>query len=242
MPPPPAWREFLRRNAPCTWNLSDDELQRLFAHMHVFLAEKRFEGCGGLELTEEIRVTIAGLACMLLLNRPGDYFPTLRTILVYPSAYVATHPDPQDDGTVIEGPQPMLGESWEEGQVVLAWDEILEDARQPDDGQSVVLHEFAHQLDAEAGGVNGAPNLEDDARYAAWKRVLSSEYERLRDDVQRRRETFLDPYGAQEPAEFFAVVTEAFFMLPRELREEHPQLYEQFRQFFQQDPATRASG
>jgi Mlc titration factor MtfA (ptsG expression regulator) len=238
-PLPPEWRAIIDRNVPAVRLLSADERSELWGHVQVFLAEKFFEGCAGLTITDEIRLTIAAQACLLLLNRDTDYYPTLRTILVYPSGYVAPATSRQPDGTVIEGPQHRSGESWLRGAVVLSWDDVRRGAADPFDGRNLVLHEFAHQLDGESGAAEGAPALGERSRYVAWARVLGREYEQLIADLERRMPTLIDAYGATTPAEFFAVVTEAFFERPRALRQRHPDLYEQLRSFYRQDPAAR---
>ncbi len=238
-PFPAAWREIVERNVPYVRLLMRDERRQLEGHIQVFLAEKDFEGCGGLTLTDEIRVTIAAQACLLLLNRPTDYYPTLRTILVYPHPYVAAAGRRQPDGTVIEGPEPRAGESWYRGAVVLAWDEVRRGAADPHDGRNLVLHEFAHQLDGESGAVEGAPALGPRSRYVAWARVLAAEYRRLIDDLDHHRPTLIGGYGAATPGEFFAVVTECFFERPEALRRLHPALYDELRSFYRQDPAAR---
>ncbi len=236
---PPEWLAIIERNVPYVRLLSAQERAQLAGDIRVFLAEKRFEGCAGLEITDEIRLTIAAQACLLLLNRQTDYYPTLRTILVYPSAYFAHTAYRQPDGTVIEGPQHRSGESWLRGAVVLSWDDARRGAADPFDGHNLVLHEFAHQLDGESGANEGAPALGDRPRYAAWARVLGREYRQLIDDLEGRLPTVIDGYGATTPAEFFAVVTESFFERPLALRRRHPELYEQLRAFYHQDPAAR---
>ncbi len=241
-PLPPEWRAIIERNVPYVRLLSPKERAQLAGDIQVFLAEKRFEGCGGLHMTDEIRVTIAAQACLLLLNRSTDYYPTLRTILVYPAGYVAHAASRQPDGTVIEGPQHRAGESWLRGAVVLSWDDVRRGAADPFDGRNLVLHEFAHQLDGESGANEGAPALGERSRYVAWARVLGREYEQLIADLERRMPTLIDGYGAATPAEFFAVITEAFFERPLALRRRHPEQYEPLRSFYQQDPAARLEG
>ena len=237
-PLPPAWWEIIDRNVPYIRRFSESDRRELAGHVQVLLHEKRFEGCGGLEMTDEIRVTIAAQAAVLLLHRETDYYPTLTSILVYPHAYVTDRPRRQPDGTVIEGPQVRLGESWFRGSLVLSWDDVLRGTRDPDDGQNVVLHEFAHQLDGESGAMEGAPALGASARYQAWARVLGEEYRDLVHSVRRGWCSVLDAYGATSPPEFFAVVTEAFFERPRDLRRCHPELYDELARFYRQDPAA----
>lgn len=241
-PVPAEWLAIIRRNVPYWHLLAPPERQELLGHVAVLLAEKRFEGCGGLRLTDEIRVTIAAQAAVLLLGRETDYYPTVRTILVYPHRYVDERPRRQPDGTVIEGPQVRLGESWFRGPVVLSWDDVRRGAADIRDGHNLVFHEFAHQLDAESGASEGAPALGSRSRYLAWARVLGAAYDDLREDIRSRLPTLLDAYGATSPAEFFAVATECFFERPVALRRRHPELYEQLRTYYRQDPAARADG
>jgi Mlc titration factor MtfA (ptsG expression regulator) len=237
-PFPDEWLSIIERNVPYYRLLSPPEQRELQGHVQILLAEKRFEGCGGLRITDEVRLTIAAQAAVLLLHRETDYFPGLRTILVYPSAYVSHMPRRQPDGTVIEGPQVRSGESWSRGPVVLSWDDVLRGAGDVRDGHNVVFHEFAHQLDAESGADDGAPALGLRSRYIAWARVLGGEFERLRQDVALDRDALLSAYGATNPQEFFAVVTESFFERPLALRARHPELYEQMSSFYRQDPAA----
>jgi hypothetical protein len=238
-PFPAEWRTLIKRKVRYFHLLTDDEQDRLCEHVRIFLEEKYFEGCGGLEMTDEVRLTVAAQACLLLLNHPGGYFRGLRSVLVYPSEYRAPDTEHNPDGSVTEGVTPRLGESWDHGIIVLSWDNVAHDAEHISDGSNVVLHEFAHQLDSEDGMTDGSP-IHHDARAAKqWAAVLSREYKRLVRSVRRGMPTFLDPYGAEAPAEFFAVITESFFEEPIELREAHPELYEELRRFYDQDPATR---
>ena len=236
-PLPSEWLAVIERNVPYYRRLTPDKRRELHGLIQVFLAEKQFMGCGGLEITDEMRVTIAAQACILLLGRETDFYPMLQSILVYPQAYVAQISQRQPDGTVVEGPQPRLGEAWRRGPVVLSWDDVLRAASDVHDGRNVVLHEFAHQLDNEAGAADGAPVLPQRSMYVAWARVLGHEYKALVEALEHQRQTVLDQYGATSPAEFFAVVTEAFFEKPVDLKARHPELYEQLRLFYRQDPA-----
>jgi MtfA peptidase len=241
LPFPPEWRSTIERNIPIVLRLSPDDQRELFGHVQVFLAEKHFEGCGGLELTDEIRVTIAAQACLLLLHRDTDYYPHLTSILVYPTTYVVTNENPVGDGIWEESDQPLLGHTSRRlSALVLAWDSALGGARDANDGENVVLHEFAHQLDFEDGGVDGTPPLESRARYASWARVLQAEFEELQRLAEHGKRSILDSYGAENPAEFFAVATEAFFERSVALREKHPELYDELRAFYRQDPAEWA--
>jgi Mlc titration factor MtfA (ptsG expression regulator) len=237
-PFPPEWAAILERNMPLYGRLSPEDKRELQGHIQIFLAEKDFEGCGGLEITDEIRVTIAAQACILLLHRDTDYYPGLYSILVYPSAYVAEARTLSPGGFVTEGPQARLGEAWEHGPVILSWDDVRADATEFRAGHNVVFHEFAHKLDEEDGVDDGVPALPRRGMYVAWARVVGAEYERLRRDTAKGRPTVLDKYGAQNPTEFFAVATEAFFTRPGPLRRQHPELYEELAEFYRQDPAS----
>ena len=237
-PLPGASLATLERNVPYYSCLPPEYRQRLQGLIQVFLAEKRFEGCGGLEISDEIRLTVAAQACVLILGLENDFYPKLVSILVYPSAYVAPVRRRLPDGTVLETSQVRLGETWGQGSLVLAWDEVKRSAFAVHDGRNVVFHEFAHQLDLEEGRADGVPPLPTRSRYLAWAQVLGREYESFVNDLEYHRRTLLDGYGAENPAEFFSVVTESFFEKPRELKGLHPQLYEQFKLFYGQDPAS----
>jgi len=240
-PFPDDWRRTIERNVPIVLRLSPADQEELFGHVQVFLAEKHFEGVGGLELTDEIRVTIAAQACLLLLHRDTDYYPLLKSIIVYPSTYVVPEEHSLGGGIWEEGEDAMLGHTSRGlSALVLAWDSTLHGARDMGDGENVVLHEFAHQLDFEQGDVNGTPTLGSNGQYASWARVLGAEYDALRRASDEGRPSVLDDYGAENPAEFFAVATEAFFERPVELRAKHAALYEELRTFYQQDPASWA--
>jgi Mlc titration factor MtfA (ptsG expression regulator) len=241
-PFPPEWLRIIERNFPLYERLPAADQRELLGDIQVFLAEKHFEGCGGLEITDEIRVTIAAQACLLLLHRETDDYPRLDSILVYPSAYVAASVERYPGGIVGEGLSARLGEAWATGAVVLSWDDVRRGAADIHDGHNVVLHEFAHQLDQESGAAEGLPVLERRSMYVAWARVLGAAYERLRSDVARGRPTVLDSYGAKNPAEFFAVATECFFEKPVQLARHHPALYAELREFYRQDPVTFFAG
>jgi hypothetical protein len=237
-PFPPEWLAILERMVPYYRILPPADQEELRKLMLVFLGEKHFEGCEGVEITDEIRVTIAAQACILLLHRETDVYPLLQSILVYPDAYFAPVRRREAGGFISEEVEDRSGESWSIGALVLSWNDVVIDSSDIHDGYNVVFHEFAHQLDDEAGRADGAPLLPARSMYAEWERVLGDEYDRLVENVERRRPTFLDPYGATDPAEFFAVVTEYFFEKPRELKLFHPELYKQLRLYYRQDPAT----
>ena len=235
----PAESAILEKNVPYLAKLDDADRAELGGLVRIFMAEKSFEGCGGLELTEEIKVTIAAQACLLLLHRETDIYPDLDSIVVYPHAYKveARH---RDGPVVIESEETRLGESWTRGTVVLAWDHVRHGAHLAGDGHNVVLHEFAHQLDAEDGSVDGAPALGTRARYLEWAKVLGAEFKELSERIHAGRPSDIDAYGATNPQEFFAVVTEMFFEQPAKLRGRHPELYAELLGFYKQDPAAAA--
>lgn len=234
----PEEQAILARNVPYLAGLGEADRAELAGLVRIFLAEKHFEGCGGLELSDEIKLTIAAQACLLLLHRDNDMYPGVDAILVYPHAYRAAKREVVD-GIVREGEQIRLGESWTRGVVVLAWDHVRSGAAQPADGQNVVLHEFAHQLDGENTAMDGAPELGAHARYTSWAHVLGDEFSELTRTLHAGRRSDIDAYGATNPAEFFAVITEMFFEKPRALKRRHPELYAELAGFYRQDPASR---
>jgi Mlc titration factor MtfA (ptsG expression regulator) len=237
-PFPSEWLAILRKNVPLYQFLPQADQAELLRHTQIFLAEKRFEGCGGLEITDEVRVTIAAQACVLLLHRKTDYYPGLSTILVYPHSYVADRARHFAGGVIVEGRDVRLGESWHHGSVVLSWYDVRRGAANIRDGHNVVFHEFAHQLDSTWGRGDNTPVLRDSASFLAWARALGQDFEQFRREAERNRAEVLDDYGATEPAEFFAVATECFFEKAGQMRDVYPRLYEELKRFYQQDPAS----
>jgi len=236
-PFPKEWLRTIERNALFFQRLSVNDQTELLGHIQVFLAEKRFEGCGGLELTDEISVTIAAQACLLLLHRKIDYFPRLLTILVYPSTYMVDEKRHFQGPVWEEGRMARLGETGRQlGALVLAWDAAKSGAADPSDGKNVVLHEFAHQLDFENDAADGAPALATLEQRLSWREVMRVEFASLRAADETGIPTLLDTYGATDPAEFFAISTEAFFERPCALRTRHPKLYAELQSYFRQDP------
>jgi len=237
----PEWINILSSNLAVYKYLPNELRQQLHDLMKVFIAEKNFEGCGGLEMTEEIKVTIAAEACMLMLNRKPGFYPNLSSILVYPSSFFAKDIEHVGYGTYIVRESLRIGESWKKGMVVLAWDHVKRSALEMDDGHNVVFHEFAHQLDEEdERHADGIPVLKRPSSYVAWARVFSREFARLKSDIRTNNETVLDEYGTTNPAEFFAVATESFFKKPAEMRAKHPALYEVLKDYYNLDPAEWA--
>ncbi len=241
-PFPQAWAEIIKRDVPFCTHLHPDERARLENLIKVFIREKNFEGCGGLEMTDEIKVTIAAQACLLLLNLHHDYFQRLVSILVYPDGFNLEQEERGlASGTVSRTKMPVMGISSSTGVIALSWPDTVKGARNPSDGSNVVFHEFAHQLDQLDGAMDGAPVLEDRSMYREWAQVLGSEFNQLQQDLDAGKRSLISAYGATKPAEFFAVVTELFFEKPVHLQKEHPRLYDEFSQYYHQDPAARIS-
>lgn len=236
-PFPEEWVEILERNIGVYRNLPRPLRLQLRLLIKQFLFQKQFSGAGGLEVTDEMRVTIAAEACMLQLNRRGDLYPGLKYIVIYPEAFVVSRPQMDGAGVVSHGPKGLLGESWQNGKVILAWDNVLSGARNFVDGKNVVLHEFAHQLDSQTGSTNGAPLLAGESSYRSWAAALSPEFEELQKDAISGKRSLLDHYGATNPAEFFAVATETFFERPRQMAEHHPELFAVLKSYYRIDPS-----
>ena len=228
--------EIVRRRMPGFARLPADVQLQLKKHAQVLLAEKPFIGCGGLAITDEMRVLIATQASLLLLNRRAGYFPSLRQVLVYPGAFVVERPTAGLGGLTRDERRVLAGESWQQGQVILSWDDVLEGAADPGDGRNVVIHEFAHQLDQESGFANGAPFLGRRDRYARWAAVLGFEFEALQQRLARGEPGLIEAYAATDAAEFFAIVSELFFERPAELAAAHPALYEEFARYYCAQP------
>jgi len=236
-PFPKEWLALIQRHVVFFHKLTAGDRAELLGNIQVFLTEKRFEGCGGFAITDEVRVTIAAQACLLLLHRRTDYFPGLLTILVYPLTYMVQEDHQIGPHVWEEGTVSRLGETGRRmGSLVLAWAAVKHGAADPSDGKNVVLHEFAHQLDYENHAADGVPGLATNEQQLAWSEVMSSEFASLRAADETGIPTLLDTYGATDPAEFFAVSVEAFFEQPRALRDRHPRLYAELQKYFQQNP------
>ena len=232
------WRKIIQKRMPYFKTMPTHLQLQLKQHIQVFLAEKRFIGYNGIEISDEIRVTIAAQACLLLLNRKTDYYPKLKTILVYPRAFVRKHNGSDTSGVHFTQNIALAGESWGFGKIVLSWDDTLTGAKDPKDGHNVVIHEFAHQLDSEQGPANGAPILGKDQNYDTWAAILSAEFEKLKQQALTGQTSIFDYYGATNPAEFFAVASEVFFEKSALFKQAHPGLYHQLFLFYDVDPTT----
>jgi MtfA peptidase len=240
-PFPEQFHDLILRRVPCAKLLNRDELEKLEALVRIFNSEKTFEAAGGLTLTDEMRIVIAARACLLLLNRielDEPLYADLETVIVYPSTY-RVREQRREGYVMVDDEQTRLGESWTRGMVVLSWDAVVSGSTNQNDGHDVVLHEFAHQLDAEDGAMDGTPELDAFERYAVWSKVAGAEYAALLDDVEHHRKTSIDAYGATNAPEFFAVVVEQFFEKPVSLERRHPALYAELTGFFRFDPAER---
>jgi Mlc titration factor MtfA (ptsG expression regulator) len=199
----------------------------------LFLAEKEFAGAHGLELTDEMRVSIAAQACLPILELSLDWYRGWRGIVVYPGDFRVRRTEVDEDGVVHEWDDELAGEAMPGGPVVLSWDALARDPQ-----INVVIHEFAHKLDMLNGTADGLPPLHPGMDRAAWIRVFEQAYEGFCDAVDRDKDTWLDPYAAEHLSEFFAVISEAFFREPRETRRRYPDVYDQLRAFYRQDPAA----
>ena len=235
-PLPPRWLSLLDDSLPATRHLSDADRLKLLRASRELIRTRHWEGCQGVTLTEEIQLIIAAQACLLTLALPGEPFPGVREILVYPRTFVPRRVyDPR------KHPEPLLGESWGNGVVVLSWEAVLEGAQNPADGTNVVLHEFAHELDFERHLTPSSPGFADMRPSVSdpetWRRVLAESYDRLCAKIETRTPSALNAYGGTNIAEFFAVATESFFEKPLELAREDSDLYAQLRSLYQQDPA-----
>lgn len=235
-PFPDEWRRILARNLPVYRRMPTDLQLQLKQRIKQFVHEKHFAGCAGLEMNDEMRITIAASACLLLLNRKTSVYPGLKYILVYPNAFLVAREGVDESGLAAVHHRSLLGESWSNGKVILSWEDVIRGTRDSVDGANVALHEFAHQLDHESGSTNGAPFLGSASGYRRWARVLTAEFESLQRAAYNGDQTLLDHYGATEPAEFFAVVTETFFEQPQALKEQHAALYGQLQGYFRVDP------
>ena len=188
-PFPEKWLEIIEKNMPLYKLLPAEDQKELRRHILIFIEEKHFEGCGGLQITDEIKVTVAAQACILLLHRKTDYYPRLSSILVYPRSYVAHGTRHLGDGIFVEGLDVRLGESWHHGSVVLSWDDVRRSAADIHDGHNVVFHEFAHQLDSSHAKGDDTPVLKNSSSFIAWARILQKDYEKLRRDISRNSPT-----------------------------------------------------
>lgn len=236
--PDGVWRGAVTRLA-FLHGLTQDELERLREWVVLFLHSKRFSAAGGLVLTDEMRVMIAAQACILILNLDLDYYDDWVEIIVYPDEFVPGHEYMDEAGIVHRVHAPLSGESWPHGPVVLSWADAS--GGEAAHGYSVVIHEFAHKLDMRNGEANGFPELHGGMSRLAWSAAFSEAYSDFCTRADAGMETGIDPYAAEDPAEFFAVISEVFFGMPQIVQQTYPAVYRQLALFYRQDPLLRQS-
>ncbi|MGQ0750695.1 MAG: zinc-dependent peptidase [Betaproteobacteria bacterium] len=232
------WSRVLDRY-PFLRALSDEERHCLRVNVMLFLHDKSIHGAGGLEMRDEIRYTVAAQACILTLNLGPDCYRGWVEVIVYPDEFVASYEFVDEDGVAHHVEEPMSGESWLQGPVILSW----ADAQDAGSGSyNVVIHEFAHKLDMLNGEANGFPPLHADMDREAWSGAFERAYEDFCARVDRGAPLPVDDYAAENPAEFFAVLSEAFFQAPDAIRVTYPDVYRQLVRYYRQDPAARLRG
>jgi Mlc titration factor MtfA (ptsG expression regulator) len=233
---PALWADTVARY-PFTRALSAQERERLRELVILFLHEKAVHGAGGMSVRDEARLAIATQACMLILNLGLDYYRGWVEVIVYPDEFVAEYDYMDEAGVLHHVEEPMTGESWSRGPVIISWADVQEAGSGL--GYNVVMHEFAHKLDMLNGEPNGYPPLHGGMQRAAWAAAFTGAYERFCRQVDEGAMTAIDHYAAESPAEFFAVMSEAFFESPLAVREDYPEVYAQLLLFYRQDPAAR---
>jgi len=234
-PFPDTWKTVIEKSVPLTRKLPEKLKNDLYKKVLVFLEEKTFEGCQGFEITDTVKVTVAAQACILLLNRPNAFYNKLKTILIYPDTYIAKHaayPGMQTEPNEI----PVAGQSYDSGTVILAWSHVTYGAGNRKDGNNVVLHEFAHQLDQEDGSTDGMPVMRNRSQLTPWITNVGKEYNAFAKRIAKGRKDVMDSYGATNTAEFFAVATETFFEKPYQLYRKHTSLFREMQDYFKVDP------
>jgi Mlc titration factor MtfA (ptsG expression regulator) len=230
-------RALLAGASPVYARVPPELAAKLDALIAVFVGEKSFVGCRGLEVTPAMRLAIAAQACLLVLGQDRRPYEDLRSVLVYPSQFVVPDRWHDEDGVVTEEELVLSGQAWDVSRILLSWEDV-ESAGRGEPAYNVVIHEFAHYLDLEDGEADGVPRLDSPAARRRWAEVLRTEFERVQDAVGRGRESFLDEYAAHDEAEFFAVVSEAFLGQPREFARRLPALYGELRGYYRLDPAA----
>lgn len=229
-------RAIVAQQVPLIQKLPSELRGKLEGKINVFLNQVDFTGCNGLEVTEEMRLSIAAQASLLVVNS-DTWYDHLNTVLIYPGAFKSRQTE-HNGYVVTERETVRTGESWSRGPVILSWTHAKQGALNDKDGHNVVFHEFAHQIDDLSGHTDGAPNLSRSQSFAEWERVFVKAYETHVQHVQAGRKTVLDAYGAEGHEEFFAVAVEVFFEKPVALKHKEPEVYEQLARLFQLDPST----
>ena len=236
-----AWRNACRR-LPALDYLDSGQRVRLRILAGLFLDEKTIAGAGGLTVDDAMATAIAAQACLPVLELGLEAYRGWQTVIVYPDTFLVDRQEFDEAGVLHESRQELAGESWEQGPVILSWGDIARDGPEGDLDGAIILHEFAHKLDMLSGGPNGMPPLHRGMDPAAWTEAFSSAYEALCEAVDAGEETAVDPYAAESPGEFFAVLSEEFFEAPARLAASFPAVYRQLSSFYRQDPAAAARG
>jgi Mlc titration factor MtfA (ptsG expression regulator) len=236
--PEPLWREALETLS-FVAIYTDAELARLRELTVMFLSEKSIVGGGGFEVTPVMRVAIAVQACVLILNLDPRYLDGWENVIVYPDEFMTNLEFEDEAGVVHQRRESLAGEAVLGGPVVLSWPDVQAGADWDSAGMNLVIHEFAHKLDMRSGDANGCPPLPAEMPPRSWQKAMSAAFEHFRARVEKGEETAIDPYAAESPAEFFAVLSEVFFSDPTLLLHEYPKIYELFSWFYKQDPASR---
>jgi Mlc titration factor MtfA (ptsG expression regulator) len=231
-PYPAEWETWPLANVAHDGLLSEDERAWLREDTRIFVAEKHWEGCRGLQVTEEMKVTVAAQSCLMLLGIEHDYFSRVLTVLLYPTAFAL----PSEDGDEGEEREAVAGQAFYHSPVILSWDSVLAEGRDPAAGDNLVIHEFAHQLDFLDGSINGTPELFSPELADRWYEAMTAEYHRQVRHVRKGRETFLGDYAARNEAEFFARASERFFTVPARLQHYHREVYEVLAEFYGVEP------
>lgn len=221
------------------FQLHQQELDRLHELSSLFLIRKTINGAGGLEVDDYMRVVIASQACLLILELDLDYYDGWIEVIVYPDSFIVTREERDEIGVVHKRRSVLGGEAWGRGPLILSWKGVQPGAHIHGQGSNVILHEFAHKLDMFDGYADGTPPMHPDMKLQVWIKTFTDAFEDLRQNIEKHRRTSIDPYAAESPAEFFAVVSEEFFELPVRLHQHHPGIYEQLRLFYRQDPLQR---
>ena len=233
---PKRWEKRLDSQWPLYRRLPDLLKQNLHERIKLFLSEKQFVGCNGFEVSEDHKLFISAQACLLIINKPFDYFDKLHTLLIYPSAFIVEHNQLLANGTISENRNINTGEAWNTGKIVLSWDDAFSGMIDITDGHNVVFHEFAHLLDHTNGSANGAPLLQHASNYDQWSQTFSIAFDRLQHSVNNGHQNVFDPYGATNPGEFFAVASELFFEKSKLFQQHEPELHQQLVKFYAVDP------
>lgn len=232
-PFPADWEDILAINATFLKSFDGQQQARIRHSIQILVAEKNWEGCGGLSVTDEHRVTIAAQIARMTVHFDAEFFDAVLSILIYPSAYLAKSQTQLTGGVIVEGSSGRLGEAWHRGPVILSWNEVQENVRSRYPQRNVVIHEFAHQLDMRNGSdADGFPTLESADSARQWSRVMPAAFEKLAHKCQYGIPTVLDCYGATNPAEFFAVASESYFEQPVELEDQWPDVFELLDDFY----------